>query len=94
MSRKSLDPAMVALGIVAFLAVFIIFVPAILGTAAGAHNIEKYNGTGAAGLATPKAMHGVETLLIGVTTHMPMVLAIFAVLILIAIVLMMAMRKK
>lgn len=85
---------MVALGIVAFLIVFVIFVPAILGTAAGAHNIEKYNGTGSGGNSTPKAMYGVETLLIGVTTHMPIVLAIFAVLVLVIVVFAMAIRKR
>lgn len=76
MSRRKINPILLAGGVVVIVIGFLLFVPYILGATAGGADIQKYNGTSDQGNETVRIAGVVNTFYVGMTST-PMVLAAF-----------------
>jgi hypothetical protein len=77
MGKKGrINPIIVAGGVVVIVILFVLFTPAILGSASSSGNLEKYNGTSNQGNDTARIANSIDNFFVGLT-GIPLTLAAF-----------------
>ena len=76
--KKGIHPVWIAGGVVVIVMAFLLFTPAILGSAAASGDLEKYNGSSQQGNDTVKTASVINGFLVGMT-GIPLVVAAFVV---------------